>query len=97
MRFCVAQRLVALLLSCAFLRLACVARERRLRGLELDGERAGVDLDEEVALLDVLALLERTSSIAPVDLGLDRDGVEGRDVPEALEPDGHVALRDGRP
>ncbi len=70
MRFCVAQGLVALQVELRVLEVGRVAGERRLGGLELDGERAGIDLDEHVALLDVLALLEQHPSMRPSTWGL---------------------------
>ena len=73
------------------LELRAVARQLPLGLLELHLERPRVDLGEEVALVNELALPEGHVDELAVDPALHRHGVEGGDRPEAGQIDGEVA------
>src|SRR6202040_3423746 len=66
-----------------------------LRLLKRRLKRAWVNLEERLALLDILALLEVDFDDLSVDPALDRDHVVGLDRPDAVEEDRHILGRDG--
>ncbi len=73
-----------------------IVRELALVALQLRLIDAVVDLRQEVALLDELALLERHLGKLAVDLSLYRDGVERTDGAELIQDDADVTGADGR-
>ncbi len=87
----VPEDLVPGLVQARVLELRRVAGQRPLRLVELDLERPGVDLGEELALLDGVPFLEVHVIEPAVDLRLDRDGLEGRGRSKPLEPGRDVA------
>ena len=58
--------------------------------------RPGIDLDEQVALLDQLALLEGDLVDLAVDAGAHHHGVEALNGPEPVQIDRKIGLLDGR-
>ncbi len=76
-QFCVAQ-------------LRLVTEQLGLHLLELSLKWAGVDLDQQVPLLDVLPLLKVHLHDLPIDPTLDVGSVEGRDRAQAGQVNRHV-------
>src|SRR3954462_1132721 len=72
--------------------LGLVAREGAFRRVELDLERARIDLREDVALLHFLPLAEQHLVEPAVHLGAHRHRLVGGHRPEAVEKDGEVLL-----
>src|SRR6478609_171599 len=64
--------------------------------MQLDGERAGVDAREQIALFHLLSLLEQYRSEWAVDLRSDRYGNQWHRVSQSIQEDRHVALAGAR-
>ena len=76
------------------LRLVLDAIGRRLVEHRLEGPR--VDLEQRIALLDVLSFLEGDLDDRAVDTSLDHGGIERLNGADAAYIDGHIALLRGR-
>ena len=81
------QRAVALEVELRVLEQRVVARQLSLGLRELHLERARIDLGEQLAFLDDLALLEQHPHELPVDAAAHRDGPQRRDRAERIEID----------
>ena len=73
-----------------------VLRLLGLRLIERGLEGPGIDLGQEVALLDELAFLEGDLVDLAIDAGSDQDGVEGLHGSKAGQIDRKIRLFDGR-
>ena len=90
------QLVVALEVDLSIFKMDLVVSQRRLRLIELRLKGARIDLAEQVAFLDELALLEVHADQQSRDLALNRRGIEGCDRAKPGQHDWHVALLDGR-
>src|SRR6266851_2274356 len=86
------QRIVPFEVELGILQQGLVLGELRFGLLERHLIGSRIDLGEEVALLDHLALLEGDLGQIAVDLGFDRDRRERGDRPELAQRDRHVAF-----
>src|SRR6516165_6328806 len=72
-----------------------IALQRRLCLVKLCLISTRIDLGEQIAFLDRLALAEVNADQGPGDLAVDRGCIESRDGAEAGQYDRHVVLLDG--
>ena len=89
------EQLVALHVAVRILELGAVLVARRDRHAEGRRERPRIDLRQQLALLDLLALLERDLLDLAVDARVHGHGIEGLHRAEALEVQRHVGALDG--
>ncbi len=89
-----AQIAIALEVDLRVVELRAIARQRALGLMELRGERPRIDLRQQIALVNELALGEVDLVEPAVDLRAHRHLLPGGDGAEPFEPDRHVSLVD---